>query len=118
MLLVIAYSRAARRDLRNVYRGHEDAVVRQFGRAALFEESGFAAFHVLRLREKHGRAIQVERTRPLDPARAVPDEVERAASSYAARESPSTPYGQFAAGRDLPDPETMKTTDLRPPRDE
>jgi len=59
VLLVVTYSRASRRTLRNVCRAHEDVVVRRFGRVALLEETEFAAFQALRLREKHGGDVQV-----------------------------------------------------------
>ena len=112
MLLVVAYSRAARRSLRNVSRAHEDAVVQHFGRATLLEATEFAAFQALRLREKHGTAIQVERTRPFNEFETLDEEVRVAAQAYEARDEPATPYAKFAAGRDLPTPERMRGTDL------
>lgn len=112
MLLVIAYSRASRRDLRNVYRAHEDSVVRQFGRVALFTETEFGAFQALRLREKHGEAIQIERTRPFNEFAAVPAAVREAATAYENRETPSLPYERFAAGTEHPQPDSMKESDL------
>lgn len=111
MLLVITYSRAARRTLRNVCRAHEDAVVRRFGRAALFEETAFGAFQALRLREKYGLDVQVERTDPF-VASDVPASVREAAAAYEARESPSLPYRQFAAGTDHPSPEALRRREL------
>jgi hypothetical protein len=62
MLLVVTYSREARNSLRNVCRSHGTATVRRFGRAALLCETEFGAFLSLRLREKHGSDVQVERT--------------------------------------------------------
>lgn len=112
MLLVITYSRAARRTLRNVCRAHEDCVVRHFGRAALFDGTEFAAFQALRMREKHGTAVQVEWTRPFNEFEQVRDEVREAATAYEARDEPATPYARFAAGRDLPDPDLMRGRDL------
>lgn len=112
MLLVVTYSRAARETLRNVCRTHEDAVVRRFGRAALFEETEFGAFLTCRLREKHGRDVQVERTEPFNEYAAVPDEVREAAEAYEAREAKSTPYDKFAAGTDHPDSAAMRARDL------
>ena len=112
VLLVVTYSRAARRDLRNICRAHEDTVVRQFGRAALFAETEFGAFQALRLCEKHGEAIQIERTRPFNEFAAVPEAVREAATAYENRDTPSLPYEAFASGTDLPDPATMKTNDL------
>lgn len=112
MLLVVTYSRAARRDLRNAVRAHEDTVVRQFGRAALLEATEFGAFLALRLRVTHEAAVQVERTRPLSPHRDVPEAVREAAAAYANRETPSTPYARFAAGRDLPTQERLKGREL------
>jgi hypothetical protein len=111
VLLVVTYSRAARRDLRNVCRTHEDCVVRQFGRAAMLSRTEFAAFQALRLREKHGLDIQIERVTPFEPTNA-PDHVREAAEEYEGRETPSTPYRRFAAGRDLPAPERMRGEEL------
>jgi len=112
VLLVIAYSRAARGSLRNVCRAHEDSVVRRFGRAALLEATEFGAFQALRLREKHGEAIQVERTRPFNEFAAVRPAVRDAARAYERRETPAVPYERFAANTDLPAPESMKGVDL------
>jgi hypothetical protein len=112
VLLVIAYSTAARETLRNVCRAHEDSVVRQAGRVALFEATEFGAFQALRLREKHGEAVQVERTRPFNEFTAVRSDVREAAHAYEDRDSPATPYERFAAGTELPAPESMKGTEL------
>ncbi|MBX0295872.1 hypothetical protein [Haloarcula nitratireducens] len=111
MLLVVTYSRGARRDLRNVCRAHEGCVVRQLGRAALLEWTEFGAFQALRLREKHGLDVQLERVVPFEPADA-PERVREAASAYESRDQPSTPYERFASGRDVPDPAAMRGEDL------
>lgn len=111
VLLVVTYSRSARRDLRNACRAHEESVVRRLGRAALLSATEFGAFQALRLREKHGLDVQVERVRPFEPGDA-PDRVREAASAYEAREAASTPYHRFASGRDLPSTAQMKGTDL------
>lgn len=111
MLLVVTYTRGARRDLRNVCRAHEGCVVHQFGRAALLSATEFAAFQALRLREKHGLDVQVERVRPFEPED-VPARVREAARAYEAREVASTPYRQFAAGRDLPTAEQLRGEEL------
>ena len=111
MILVITYSRTARRDLRNVCRAHEDCVVRRFGRAALFEATAFAAFQALRLREKHDLDVQLERTEPL-LASDVPSSVREAAAAYEDRDVPSLPYRQFAAGTDHPEPASMREREL------
>lgn len=111
MLLVVSYSRPARRDLRNVCRSHENCVVHRFGRAALFSATEFGAFQALRLREKHGLAIQIERVEPFEPTD-VPQHVVDAARQYERREQPATPYERFAAGRELPAPETMREEPL------
>lgn len=111
MLLVITYSRTARRSLRNVCRAHEDSVVRRFGRAALLESTAFGAFQALRLREKHDLDVQVERVEPF-VAGDVPDAVREAAVAYENRDQPSVPYRQFAAGTDHPDPETLRERDV------
>jgi ferritin-like protein len=112
VLLVVTYSRAARRDLRNACRGHEETVVRRFGRAALFEATGHGALLALRLREKHPDDVQVERTRPFNEFADAPDAVREAAVAYEARDDPSTPYRRFAAGTDHPDPESLKDREL------
>jgi hypothetical protein len=112
VLLVITYSRAARRSLRNVCRAHGDSVVRQFGRAALFEATEFGAFQALRLREKHGTAVQIERTRPFNEFADLREDVRRAAEAYESRDQPATPYEKFAAGRSLPDPAAMREREL------
>ncbi len=112
MLLVITYSRAARQMLRNMCRAHEDTVVRRLGRAALFEPTHFGAFLALRLRERHGVAVQIERTRPFNEFADVPSTVRTAAAAYAQRSEPSTPYRAFAAGTSHPDPATLKREEL------
>ncbi|PSP79129.1 hypothetical protein BRC81_06585 [Halobacteriales archaeon QS_1_68_20] len=112
MLLVVTYSREARTALRNACRTHEDCVVRRFGRAALLEATEFGAFQALRLQAKHGADVQVERVEPFVPERDVPDRVRTAAATYADRDRPSTPYAKFATGRDLPDPDAMKDSEL------
>jgi len=107
VLLVATYSQAARQSLRNVCSTHDDCVVRRFGRAALLAETELAAFHALRLREKHGGDVQVERTAPLNEFSDVPDGVRDAAAAYESRDAASTPYAKFAAGTDHPEPESM-----------
>jgi len=111
VLLVVTYARAARTDLRNVCRAHEDCVVRQFGRAALFSGTEFGAFQALRLREKHGLDVQIERVEPFEPSD-VPEHVREAANRYEAREEPATPYERFASGRDLPEPDQLRGVEL------
>lgn len=112
MLLVVTYSRDARQSLRNVCRTHEETVVRRFGRAALLAETEFAAFQAVRLREKHGEAVQIERTQRFNEFTAVPDSVRAAAEAYEQREEPAVPYVAFAVGREFPAPEDMKQTEL------
>jgi len=112
MILVVTFSRAARQALRNACRAHEDAVVRRFGRAALFEATAFGAFLGLRLRERHGGDVQVERTEPLNEFVDELADPRDAAEAYESRESPSTPYAKFAAGRDLPSKATLRERDL------
>jgi len=108
VLLVIAYSREARATLRNVCRAHEESVVRQFGRAALFEETELGAFQAVRLREKHGVEVQIERTEPFNEFASVRESVREAAVAYENRDEPATPYASFAAGRDLPSKADMR----------
>lgn len=112
MLLVIAYSRGARQSLRNVCRGHEDSVVRQFGRVVLFEETEFGAFQALRLREKHGEDIQIERTVPFNEFETVRPAVREAATAYESRDTPSLPYEQFRDGTSYLSAEEMKDRSL------
>lgn len=112
MLLLVAYSQAARGSLRNVCRRHEDCVVRQFGRAALLEETEFGAFQAVRLRERHGPEIQVERTRPFNEFETVDEGVRAAAAAYENREEAATPYARFAAGTDHPSQDAMKDAEL------
>jgi hypothetical protein len=112
VLLVVTYSREARQSLRNACRAHEDTVVRRFGHAALLAETEFAAFLALRLRADHGADVQIERTERFNEFAAVPEEVRTAASAYADREHPNTPYAKFAAGTDHPDPERMRDAEL------
>lgn len=107
MLLVVAHSRGARRDLRNVCRNHESCVVEQFGRAALLAGTEFAAFQALRLQEKHDLAVQLERVDPFEREDA-PSYVADAAREYERRDEPATPYRRFASGRDLPEPSSMR----------
>nr|WP_193570685.1 hypothetical protein [Halorubellus sp. JP-L1] len=108
VILVVTFSRAARQALRNACRTHEDAVVRRFGRAALFEATGFGAFLGLRLRERHGGDVQVERTQPLNEFSDAVASARAAAEAYERRKSASTPYAKFAAGRDLPSKERLR----------
>ena len=112
MLLVVTYSRGARGSLRNVCRTHEETVVRQFGRVALLRETAFAAFQALRLREKHGGDVQVERTEPFNEFAAVPSAVRDAATAYENRDARSTSYAKFAAGTVHPDPADLRDSDL------
>jgi len=112
MLLVVTYSTAARTALRNACRGHKGTVVRRFGRAALFEETGYGAFLALRLRAAHGGDVQIERTAPFNGFEAVADDVRKAAEAYADRDAPATPYAKFAAGTDHPAPETLRSREL------
>lgn len=112
MLLVVTYSESARTALRNVCRGHEEHVIRRFGRAALLEATVYGAFLALRLRNAHDGDVQVERTEPFNEFHAVDREVREAAEAYAARDSKATPYAAFASGTDHPDPETLKGTEL------
>jgi hypothetical protein len=112
VLLVVTYSRAARTALRNTCRAHEATVVRRFGRAALLEATEFGAFLALRLRETHPDDVQVERTRALNEFEEVPERVRRAATAYADRDQPHTPYERFAADTDHPDPATMRDVEL------
>lgn len=108
VLLVVTYSQRARRTLRNICNRHESIVVRRFGRAALFTPTEFGAFQALRLRSKHGRDVQLERTTPFIPKRDVPEAVRRAAATYENRDEPATPYARFANGREVPNPEDLR----------
>jgi hypothetical protein len=111
VLLVVTYSKAARRSLRNVCRTHEEVVVRRFGRAVLFEGTELGGFLALRLREKHPGEVAIERTKPLDTA-AVPERVSEAARAYEDRPNPNTSYAAFAAGSAHPSIEAMRGRQL------
>jgi len=112
VLLVVTYSRDARTSLRNTCRTHDSTVVRRFGRAALFEETEHGAFLALWLRAKHPDDVQLERTRPFNEFRDVPEPVRDAVSDYEDRDNATTPYAAFAAGRSHPDPATLKGREL------
>ncbi|WP_430504186.1 hypothetical protein [Haloparvum sp. PAK95] len=112
MLLVVTYSTAARTALRNACRGHEDDVVRRFGRAALLEETGYGAFLALRLRATHGGDVQIERTAPFNPFEAIDADVREAAEAYADRDVAATPYAKYAAGTDHPNPDALRSREL------
>ncbi len=112
MLLIITYSRAARQTLRNICTTNEECVIRRFGRAVLLKSTELGAFLALRLYEKHGADVQLERTEPLNEFRDVPETVRTAASAYENREKPSTPYDKFAVGTEHPSPEAMQNADL------
>ena len=87
-------------------------MVRRFGRVALLAETEFAAFQALRLREKHGGDVQIERTEPFNEFEAVGASVREAAAAYEARDESALPYAAFAAGSDHPDPEQLRETEL------
>ena len=110
--MVVTYSTAARTGLRNLCRRHESVVARRFGRAALFDETEYAAFLALRLRESHGEDVQIERTEPFNEFVAVEDAVREAAAAYADRSTKATPYAAFAAGTEHPDPDAMRDQEL------
>lgn len=108
----MTYSAAARTGLRNLCRRHKSVVARRFGRAALFDETVYAAFLALRLRESHGGDVQIERTEPFNEFVALDEPVREAAAAYADRPSEATPYAAFAAGTDHPDPDDMRGSEL------
>ncbi len=78
----------------------------------MFEETEFGAFQALRLREKHGGDIQVERTVPFNELDAVRPAVRDAVTAYESRETPSVPYERFSSGTSHPSPEQMKGQSL------
>ncbi len=108
MILVVTYSADARQTLRNVCTAHGGAVARRLGRATLFEETGLGAFLALRLREKHGSDVQIERTRPFNEFVAVPEAIRDAARAYEERSSASTPYAKFQSGTAHPAPRELR----------
>jgi uncharacterized protein YceH (UPF0502 family) len=110
--LVIAYSSAARQQLRNLADAHAEAFERRFGRAALLAETELGALLALRLRERHGPDVQLARTEPFNEFADVPDRVRAAAQAYADRDEPSTPYAKFVAGTHHPDAETLRGREL------
>ena len=112
MLLVVAHAKAARQDLRNACTRHPEAVVRRFGRAVLLAETELGAFLALSLRDRHGPDVQLERTRPLDAERTIPDRVREAVTAYTQRTHPNIPYATIAARDDLPTTADLHETDL------
>ncbi|UWG46494.1 Uncharacterized protein HSRCO_0192 [Halanaeroarchaeum sp. HSR-CO] len=112
MLLVVTYSTGARGSLRNSCRAEPSAVVRRFGRVALFRETELGALLALRLRAKHGDDVQLERTEPLNEFADVPARVRDAAQAYEARDHPSTSYANFVAGTDHPSAEALHDVEL------
>ncbi len=112
MLLVIAYSSAARQQLRNLEHAHADVFVRRFGRTALLSETELGALLGLRLRERHGPDVQLARTEPLNEFSTVPERVREAARAYADRDKRSTPYHNFAAGTRHPSVEALRGQEL------
>lgn len=112
MLLVIAYSSAARQQLRNLANTHEEPFAQRFGRAALLAETELGALLALRMRERHGPDVQLARTEPLNEFADVPDRVREAASAYADRDTPSTPYDKFVAGTSHPPVDRLRGSEL------
>lgn len=112
MLLAVTYSRAARTTLRNLCRAHEESVVGRFGRAALLDATEHGALLACRLRERHADEVRVERTVPFNEFADVPDAVREAAVAYEQEAPKHTPYWQFAAGADHPDPDGLRERSL------
>ncbi|MDL0123456.1 MULTISPECIES: hypothetical protein [Halobacterium] len=112
MLLAVAYSRAARRQLWNTCDAHPGCVVDRFGRAVLFRETEFSALQVLRLRARHGGHVAVKQTAPFNEFKEVPERIRTAAEAYEGRASRSTPYRKFASGTEHPDPEGLRGVPL------
>ena len=112
MLLVVTYSQAARTSLRNVCRTHETSIVRQLGRAALFEATKHGALLALRLREKHPEDVQLERTTSFNEFRDVPERIRTAARAFENRENENTAYAKFAEGTPHPASDELKHQEL------
>jgi len=112
VLLVIAYSSAARQQLRNLAEANPEAVVRRFGRAALFDGTELGALLALRLRERHGPDVQIERTEPFNEFEDAPERVREAARAYENREHKHTPYAKFVAGTTHPAVEELRDVEL------
>ncbi len=112
MLLVIAYSSAARQQLRNAASSHSEAVIRRLGRAALFAETELGALLALRLRERHGQDVQVVATEPFNEFRDVPERVRTAVSAYRDRDHAATSYEKFVAGTPHPAAEELAGREL------
>jgi hypothetical protein len=107
VLLVVTYSQNARQTLRNICQSHDDVVVQRFGRAVLLDATELGAFLALRLRERHGSAVQIERTHPFNEFEAVPKAIRAAARDYESKATKHTPYATFASGSEHPSPEEM-----------
>lgn len=112
MLLIAAHSDSARTTLRNAVESHPSVVIRRFGRAVLLEETEFSAFLACRLRTEFGTAVQIEQTAPFLPDRDIPEDVQAAATAFAERTNPSTPYHSFAAGTAHPSLAELKDRQL------
>lgn len=112
--LVVADSPKARETVRNVCKTHEDTVVRRFGRAILLEPTEFGAFLAFWLRQKHGDAVTVRATRPVDERRRRYRRASDAALAFANREHERTPYPKFAAGTEHPRPAEMRERTVGP----
>lgn len=112
MLLVIAYSSAARQQLRNVERSYPEVVIRRFGRVGLLAETELGALLGLRLRERHGTDVQLALTEPFNEFSHAPERVREAAEAFADREHASTSYAKFAAGTPHPDVESLRNREL------
>ncbi|QZA89656.1 hypothetical protein K0C01_05925 [Salinarchaeum sp. IM2453] len=112
MLLVVTYSQEARQTLRNICNAHEDAIVRRFGRAALLESTQRGALLGLRLTEKHGADVQIERTEPFNKYRDTPERVRKAATAYENQAHANTPYHQFVAGTEYPSLDELQDKEI------
>lgn len=104
---VVADSPDASQTLRNICNAYEEAVVRRFGRAVLFEPTELGAFLAFRLRSKHGDEVHIGRAGQLREERLAYRRALEAARAFERRESVSTPYPKFAAGTEFPLPDAM-----------
>lgn len=86
--------------------------MRRFGRAVLLEATELGALLALRLKERHGSAVQIERTRPFNEYESVPEAVRTAAREYETSATKHTPYATFAAGTDHPSPTELAGREL------
>ncbi|WP_255169199.1 hypothetical protein [Natrononativus amylolyticus] len=105
---VVADSSKARETVKNICKTHRETVLRRFGRAVVFAPTEFGAFLAFWLRAKHGEAVQIVRTAPVDEHHRRYRRAREASLAFAGRDNDRTPYPKFAAGTDHPSADAMR----------